>query len=92
RGLAVDAVAQELGRAPSTVWGYLADWVASEADVDLAPWVPAEAQARVRTVLMASEDGRLKPVFDALGGSVPYAQIRLVAAACEARHRRDAEA
>ncbi|MBL8733725.1 MAG: DNA helicase RecQ [Planctomycetes bacterium] len=92
RGLAVDAVAQELGRAPSTVWGYLADWVAKEADVDLAPWVPAEAEARVRTVLMASEDGRLKPVFEALGGSVPYEQIRLVVAACEARHRRDAEA
>ena len=42
--------------------------------------MPVGVEARVSRALIGSEDGRLKPVFDALGGEVPYEQIRIVAA------------
>jgi ATP-dependent DNA helicase RecQ len=80
RGVPVEQAAAELGRAASTTWQYLVDWVRDERPASIDPWVAPDVAARVRTALLASEDGRLKPVHAALGGDVPYELIRVVAA------------
>ena len=80
RGLSIDAAATELGRAPSTVHEYLAEWIEAERPPSIDPWVAPAVQAKVRAVVQRSEDGRLKSMFDALGGAVAYDLIRLVAA------------
>ena len=79
-GLPIAEVATQLGRAPSTTWQYLVEWLRDERPISIAPWVPADVEARVFPVLQGSADGRLKPMFDALAGEVPYEQIRVVAA------------
>jgi hypothetical protein len=44
------------------------------------PWVPRAVYDRVLAAAAAIEAERLKPIFEALGGEVPYAQIRLALA------------
>jgi ATP-dependent DNA helicase RecQ len=85
RGTPIDEAAAKLGRARSTTIGYLADWIRSERPQDLRAWVTADEQARVATCLAQSPDGRLKPVFEALGGAVSYDTIHLVAAWLQGR-------
>ncbi|MBL8724154.1 MAG: DNA helicase RecQ [Planctomycetes bacterium] len=77
-GASVDAVATALGRARSTVAGYLADWVEREPPADLRAWLDATIEARILGALHHAAEGRLKPVFEALGGTVDYDSIRLV--------------
>jgi ATP-dependent DNA helicase RecQ len=80
RGVAIEEAAQQLGRATSTTWQYLAEWVEHESPPSLAPWIAPEIEARAAAALLTSEDGRLKPVFEALGGDVPYEVLRVVSA------------
>ena len=80
QGVSLEAAATQLGRAVSTTAQYLLDWLHDERPPSITPWVPAAVQERVRLALLGSETGRLKPVFEALGGEVPYEQIRIVAA------------
>jgi uncharacterized protein YpbB len=80
RGLDVEACARELGRAPSTVLEYLAEWIEAERPPSIDAWVAPEVQQQVRAVVQRSENGRLRPMFEALGGAVAYDTIRLVAA------------
>jgi ATP-dependent DNA helicase RecQ len=82
RGASISEVAAAIGRAPSTVRNYLAEFLAAERP-SLAPWVAPEVEARIDAALMQSEDGRMKPIFEALRGEVPYEAIALVMA-----HRR----
>jgi len=78
QGLSVEQIAQRLGRAPSTVRGYLGLFIQQEHVTDPSPWVdPATAE---RIVQAAGQVGteRLKPIFDLLGGQISYEQIRIV--------------
>jgi len=79
-GTGIDDCVSQLGRAVSTVVGYLVEWIAEEKPASIAPWVAPELQARVEAAMRGSEDGRLKPVFEALGGDVPYEVLRIVSA------------
>ena len=78
-------VAREIRRAISTTIEYLVDYIAIARPSSIAAWVPDEVYAKVARALSASEDGRIKPAFEALHGKVPYEQIRLVAAHLRAR-------
>ncbi len=80
QGLSIAEVAAEIGRAESTTGQYLSEWIVQRRPVSIAPWVAPETYARVAAALRGSEDGRLKPVFEALGGTVDYETIRLVVA------------
>jgi hypothetical protein len=73
-------VAQRLNRALSTTCGYLLDYIRSEAVVDASPWVSPETIRRVEAAAEKDNSGRLKPLFDALGGAVSYEHIRIVLA------------
>jgi len=74
----VDEVAESLGLATSTVWGYLNDWVRLEEPADISAWVGADEYRRVLDAAKDSEDGRLKPIFESLSGAVSYGRIRMV--------------
>lgn len=76
-GVSVADVAAELGRAPSTVESYLIEYVASRGITDPSPWTPLDVLERVRTAFEHGAEDRLKPVYEALNGEVPYSHIRL---------------
>jgi RecQ family ATP-dependent DNA helicase len=73
-------VAETIGRAPSTTFQYLVEWVQETAPADVSAWVPAERYWRVEAAVNDVGLGLLKPVFEALDGEVPYDDIRLVMA------------
>lgn len=81
RGETVEAVAAALGRARGTVEGYLSEFVASERPESIRAWVDDPTERRVvEAAREAGEGGRLRPIYEKLGGNVPYVQIRVVLA------------
>jgi ATP-dependent DNA helicase RecQ len=80
QGASVEDVAAELGRAESTVNCYLSEYIEAEKPSTIEYWVDAAACSRIEAVCKQAKDGRLKPIFEALGGDVPYSTIRLVMA------------
>jgi ATP-dependent DNA helicase RecQ len=79
QGESLEAVAQKMKRAMSTVCGYLEQYIRQEGVTDPSPWVDAKTVARVREAIDAVGMERLKPLFEHLSGEVPYEQIRIVA-------------
>lgn len=82
RGESVEQTAQQLGRAASTTWEYLCDYLRHHKIAEPSPWVDQDTVEKVRANLEKMEDSRLKPLYDFLGGSVPYEHLRCVVA-CE---------
>ncbi len=78
--LPLDEIAERIGRASSTVEGYLLEYIAAHGIADPSPWVPREVQPSIEAALDLASDNKLRPVFDVLGGRVPYWQIRIVKA------------
>ena len=74
----VEDIAEEMGLAASTVWGYLNDWVRVEEPADISAWVGSAEYERILAAARTSENGRLKPIFEALNEESPYNRIRLV--------------
>ncbi|HWL94724.1 MAG TPA: DNA helicase RecQ [Phycisphaerae bacterium] len=83
-GASIEQVSEEIHRAPGTVSNYLAEFIETTRPASIAAWVDDADYARVAAVVGAVGIERLKPVFDALEGSVSYEIIRLVAAHVEA--------
>ncbi|MFC1708364.1 helix-turn-helix domain-containing protein [Planctomycetota bacterium] len=79
-GASVEEVCRAIGRAKSTVEGYLASWIGAERPASVQPWVDEPTYARVVSALENAADNRLKPIFQALGEEVSYAAIRCVKA------------
>jgi ATP-dependent DNA helicase RecQ len=77
-GLSVQEVAQKLGRALSTTYGYLMFYIDEHKITDPTPWVDAATVERITQAIDQVGVERLKPIFDALEGTVPYEQIRIV--------------
>lgn len=80
-GETVAGVAAALDRAEGTVWQYIQDWVAADESgawkAVVAQVLPREGYREIVALLRQTEDGRLKPVFDQLGGRYSFEQIRL---------------
>jgi ATP-dependent DNA helicase RecQ len=80
-GLDVAAVATKMNRALSTVHGYLDQYIRQQNITDPDRWVDAATTQAVEAAAAASDDsGRLRPIFEALEGAVPYETIRIVLA------------
>ncbi len=77
-GASVAEVAVKMARAESTVQGYLSQFIGHEQISDPSPWVDFATVERIRTAIEAVGDDRLTPIFEQLGGEVPYDQIRVV--------------
>jgi ATP-dependent DNA helicase RecQ len=74
-------VRQATGRAASTVIEYLVDYIERESLQDPGPWIDSVLFGRIRAIAERLESGRMKPIFEALDGTVEYDQIR-IALAC----------
>ena len=85
RGEAPADVATAVQRSIGTVHGWLVDWIVAGGVTTVDAWVPPDTFVRVEAAAASSEDLRLKPIFEALGGDVPYDQIRVVLAVLKVR-------
>ncbi len=81
----VEQVTAALARAPSTTWGYLEAYVASRRPERLDPWIDEQTYRKVAEVVTDVGTAYLKPIYEQLGGSVPYEHIRLVVAHLNAK-------
>ena len=68
-------------RAKATVAEYLVEFIEQTQLSDPAPWIDAALFDRIRAACRLSPDGRLRPIFEALEGTVTYDVIR-IAVAC----------
>jgi ATP-dependent DNA helicase RecQ len=66
------------GRAQSTVVEYLSEFIETCRPAKIDAWVAPAAYKRVVAAAADAETPRLKPLFERLGGEVPYEEIRLV--------------
>ncbi len=84
QGKSVGEVAETMGRAVSTVRGYLSNYIRDAIITDASPWVSAEKIPAIEAAIPASDDGRLKPIFEAVAADeklqepVSYDEIRIV--------------
>lgn len=77
-GLSVREVAERMDRAPSTVYGYLAEYIQHERISDSSAWVDPAVAERVERAAEQFGAERLKPIFERLEGKVGYEEIRVV--------------
>ncbi len=75
----VEEVAGLIDRAVSTTMQYLVEYIDHSGRIEPQPWVDAETAGRIEEVLRSQPEPRFKPVFEALGGSISYDAIRIVA-------------
>jgi len=91
-GCSAETVATELSRSESTVWQYLLDFIGTDTTdawkQAVRHLISRDAYREITAAFQASEDGRLRPVFDMLGGRYTYEQIR-VARAVQDRQKVD---
>lgn len=77
KGHRMEEVAAMIGRSLATVEGYLEDHLKEKGAQHPGPWVSDAVFQRVREAFARTGDGRLKPVFEMLGGEISYGEIRL---------------
>ncbi len=80
KGATVDEVAVATGRAPSTAWAYLQEFVERSPAHPIDAWVSPETQSTVAAAAKVVGTAYLKPIYDRLEGKIPYEHIRLVVA------------
>ena len=79
QGHSIDEVAEQLGRARSTVTGYLSDYLRHESVTDPSPWVEPAVVSQVESAIESVGLRSLKPIHEHLDGAVDYDAIRIVA-------------
>src|SRR5262249_19206297 len=78
RGVSVEGVVRETGRAASTINGYLCEFIRDERPKSIAAWVPDDVYQRVAMAARRVGMEYLKPIYLELGEKVSYDEIRLV--------------
>lgn len=78
KGLSIEAVAARLERAPSTVEGYLVDYVRSRKIHDATPWVNPETIEKVERAIEDIQPSRLKDLFLHFEETLDYFSLRIV--------------
>lgn len=76
-GASIEAIANETGRAKSTVTGYLNEFIIEEGITDPTGWVEPSVFESVRGAVETHGMGRLKPIYDSFEGAIDYDVIRL---------------
>ncbi len=78
-GLPVEEVALKMGRARSTTFGYLNDFLRHEKVTDPSPWVDSAILRQVEEAIDHVGLSALKPIHEHLGGEIDYNEIRVIA-------------
>lgn len=76
-GLSVEEVAERLGRALSTTYGYLEAYVRHRRVADAVRWIAPQELEEILTAIRQTGADRLKPIYEALDGRVGYERIRI---------------
>ncbi|MCA9239209.1 MAG: RecQ family ATP-dependent DNA helicase, partial [Planctomycetales bacterium] len=79
QGHSLEEVATHLSRARGTVVGYLNQYLKHHSVTDPTPWVDPSLAHRIENAIEEVGLGRLKPIYEHLGGEVEYDAIRIVA-------------
>ncbi|MSQ94585.1 MAG: DNA helicase RecQ [Gemmataceae bacterium] len=79
-GAAIEDVAEQTGRARTTVTEYLCEYIQRDKPASVAMWVAPAIYNRVAAAVEEHGGARLKPLFIALEEKVPYDDIRIVVA------------
>lgn len=77
QGDSIESIAQNINRATCTVYNYLFEYLKQEVITDASPWVDEKTQQKIIRAASASEDGKLKPIYEALNKEVSYDDIRI---------------
>jgi ATP-dependent DNA helicase RecQ len=80
-GLSVEQVAERLGRAVSTTYGYLDAYIRQRKVTDACRWIARSELEQIEAVAEHAGTQRLKPIYEALHGRIGYERIR-IALAC----------
>jgi ATP-dependent DNA helicase RecQ len=91
QGASIESAMERLGRARSTVVGYLVEWLRERGLDDSSPWIDADTVRRVEAAIEAVGAERLTPIFQHLEGTVDYERIRIVVACWSNRQREQHE-
>lgn len=83
-GKSIEDVMHLMDRARSTTSEYLAEYISQERPKDIHTWVDSTTYELVKNAATQVGTTRLKPIFEQLGGKVPYDTIRLVASHIDA--------
>jgi ATP-dependent DNA helicase RecQ len=78
KGVPIDEVVRQTGRARSTTVQYLCDFLRAEAPQSVAAWVSNDVYQQVAEVASRVGADKLKPIFEALAGRISYDEIRIV--------------
>jgi ATP-dependent DNA helicase RecQ len=76
-GLSVEQVAERLGRATSTAMGYLESYIRQRRVTDASRWLTPNEFRRIDAAVRDVGVGKLRPIFDAVNGEIPYERIRI---------------
>jgi ATP-dependent DNA helicase RecQ len=76
--MSLDEVADETGKARSTVSSYLEDYVAERKPSSVEAWVAPDVYRRIDEAAARVGGSLLRPVFEDLAGEVSYDDIRVV--------------
>ena len=88
RGMSIDDVAAQLGRAKSTTMQYLVEYIVREKPPSIAPWLADPEYTLIRRTAIDMNEDRIKPIFLQLNGELsdnelprhPYEHIRITLA------------
>ena len=76
RGESVAEVAAAMNRSPSTVQGYLEEYLQQHPRESTLPWLHPEDAVRIKEFADTLAEQRLKPIFEHFGGEFTYDQLR----------------
>ena len=68
-----------MGRALSTTFGYLNDFLRHEKVTDPSPWIDTATMRQVEEAIDHVGLSALKPIHEHLGGEIDFNEIRVVA-------------
>ncbi|MCA9077853.1 MAG: HRDC domain-containing protein, partial [Planctomycetaceae bacterium] len=88
-GKSLVEVADEMGRATSTVSEYLGEYLKQRQITDPVRWVDPEQIASIERAIASVGAERLKPIREFLEGSIDYETIRIVATCWQNRNGSD---
>jgi ATP-dependent DNA helicase RecQ len=80
-GASVDQIAARRQLTPSTIYGHLADAMATGEPIEVNRFLTTEEQQEIRAAFGKLGSAALGPVFKALGGRYDYGRLRLARAA-----------